>query len=114
MISSKNYILIYILHFQTYLDWEHVRTSVLEEQMKAIETQKRIANIEKIKKDLEEREQLLTFFDNEEKIELEIEKLGEKDRKEDERIHAMHASAKKLRKLVAAETYVPPDVKSKK
>lgn len=100
--------------FQTYLDWEHVRTSVLDEQIKAIEAQKRIANIARMKKDLTEKEQLLTFFDNEENIELEIEKLEEKERQEDERIHAMHASAKKLRKLVAAETYIPPDVKSKK
>ncbi|XP_014467595.1 PREDICTED: 28S ribosomal protein S27, mitochondrial-like [Dinoponera quadriceps] len=98
---------------QVYLDWEHVRTSVLEEQMKAIDKQKRIANIEKIKKDLKEKEQLLTFFENEEQIEVGIEKVEEEDRKEDERIHAMHKSAKKLRKLIATEAYVPPDVKSR-
>lgn len=82
--------------------------------MKAIETQKRIANIESIKKDLKEKEQLLTFFDKEEEIELEIEKIEERERKEDERIRAMPRSAKKLRKLIAAEAYIPPDVKSRK
>lgn len=94
-----------------YLDWERERTSILEIQMKAIEAERRISNIEKIKKDLEEREQLLTFFDKEEQIEMEIEKIEEAERKEDERIRAMHKSEKKLRKLVATESYVPPDVK---
>ena len=63
---------------------------------------------------MKEREQLLTFFDNEEALELKIEQIKEKEREEDERIHAMHNSAKKLRKLVAAETYIPPDIKSKR
>lgn len=86
----------------------------MENQRKEIDKQNRIDNIQRIKKDLKEREQLLTFFDNEEQNELEIEKIEEKDRKEDEWIHAMHKSAKKLRLLVAAEDYIPPDVKSKK
>lgn len=94
-----------------YLDWERERTSILEAQMKAIETERRISNIEKLKKDLEQREQLLTFFDKEEEIELKIEKLEEKERKEDKRIRAMHNSEKKLRKLVTIKSYVPPDVK---
>lgn len=82
--------------------------------MKAIEREKRISNIEKIKKDLEKREQLLTFFDKEEEIELQIEKIQEEERKEDERIHAMPNSAKKLRQLVTTESYVPPDIKSRR
>lgn len=98
---------------QTYLDWERKRTLVLETQIKAIDIEKRISNIKKMKKDLTTREELLTFFDNEEKIELQIEKIEEKERKEDERIHAMHKSAKKLRLLVATESYIPPDIKSK-
>ncbi|EFN80617.1 28S ribosomal protein S27, mitochondrial [Harpegnathos saltator] len=100
--------------YQAYLDWEQVRTSILEDQIKAIETQKKIANMEKIKKNLEEREQLLTFFDNEEQIELKIEEIEELNRKEDKRIRAMHGSEKKLRKLIAIEAYIPPDVKNKK
>ncbi|XP_011873798.1 PREDICTED: 28S ribosomal protein S27, mitochondrial [Vollenhovia emeryi] len=99
---------------QTYLDWERERTSVLEAQMNAIERERRISNIEKIKKDLEQREQLLTFFDKEEEIELEIEKIQEKERREDERIRAMPNSAKKLRNLIATEFYIPPDVKSRR
>lgn len=82
--------------------------------MKAIEKERRIANIEKIKKDLEQKEQLMTFFDKEEEIELQIETIEERERKEDERIHAMPKSEKKLRKLITTESYIPPDVKSKK
>lgn len=102
------------MNFQAYLDWECKRTSVLDEQMKAIDRERRISNIEKIKKDLKQKEQLLTFFDKEEEIELQIEKIQERERKEDERIRAMHKSAKKLRKLVTTESYIPPDIQSKK
>jgi len=45
------------------------------------------------------------------KFDDEIEKIKEEERKEDERIRAMHNSEKKLRKLVTTESYVPPDVK---
>lgn len=83
-------------------------------QMKAIEREKRISNIEKLKKDLEKREQLLTYFDKEEEIELQIEKIQEKERKEDERIRAIPKSAKKLRQLVATESYIPPVIKNRR
>ncbi|XP_011060733.1 PREDICTED: 28S ribosomal protein S27, mitochondrial-like isoform X2 [Acromyrmex echinatior] len=99
---------------QAYLDWEHKRISVLEAQMKEIDKERRINNIKKIKEDLEKREQFLTFFDKEEEIELKIEEIQEKERKQDERIHAMHNSAKHLRKLITTESYIPPDIKSKK
>lgn len=81
--------------------------------MKAIERERRISNIEKIKKDLEQKEQLLTFFDKEEEIELQIEKIQEQERKEDERVHAMYKSEKKLRNLITTQSYVPPDVKKR-
>ncbi|TGZ48437.1 uncharacterized protein [Temnothorax longispinosus] len=99
---------------QVYLDWERERTSVLEAQMKAIERERRISNIKKMKKDLKQREQFLTFFDKEEEIELQIEKIQEKERKEDERIRAIPNSEKKLRNLVTIESYIPPDIKSKR
>lgn len=104
----------YSEHFQTYLDWECKRASILETQKQEIERERRINNIKEIKKDLEEKEQLLTFFDKEEEIELQIEKIQEEERKEDKRIHAMYNSAKKLRKLITTESYIPPDVKSKR
>lgn len=87
---------------------------MLEAQMKAIDKERRIANIEKIKKQLKEREQLLTFFDREEEIELEIEKIQEKERIEDERIRAIPGNQKKLRALITTESYIPPEVKTNK
>lgn len=99
--------------FQLYLDWDRVRNLVLENQIKAIDRERRIANIEKIKKDLKEREQLLTFFEKEEEIELQIEKIREEERRQDERVHAMHRSKQKLKALVTMESYIPPDVKAK-
>jgi len=96
------------------LDWEHTRILVLEEQKKAIDREMRIANIEKLKKELQEREQLLTFFDKRDEIELEIEKITERERKEMQRIRAIPRSARKLKKLVAAETYIPPDITKNK
>lgn len=90
-----------------------MRTLVLEEQRKAIDREIRIANIEKIKKELKEKEQLLTYFDKREEIALQIEKIKERERKEDERVRAIYKSAKKLRALVAAEEYIPLDVKKK-
>lgn len=98
---------------QTYSDWERTRVLMLEIQMKAIERERRIINIEKMKKELKEREQLLTYFDNEEALELQIERMQESERKEDERVRNMHKSEKKLRALITAESYVPPDIKSK-
>lgn len=96
---------------QNYLDWEHTRISVLEKQREAIEKERRITNIEKIKKELQEREQLLTFFDKREEIELQIEKIKKKERKEYMRIRMMPKGMKKLKALVATETYIPPDIK---
>lgn len=85
----------------------------MEEQRKAIDRERRIANIETIKEELKEREQLLTFFDKREEIALQIEKIKERERKEDDRIRAIHKSAKKLRALVTAEEYIPLEVKKK-
>lgn len=98
---------------QIYSNWEQTRASILQMQIKAIEKERRIVNIENMKKQLKEREQLLTFFDNEEEIELQIEKIEEKERKADERVRRMYKSQKKLKDLVTVESYVPPDVKSK-
>lgn len=83
----------------------------MEKQREAIEKERRITNIEKIKKELQEREQLLTFFDKREEIELQIEKIKKKERKEYMRIRMMPKGMKKLKALVATETYIPPDIK---
>ncbi|EZA49408.1 hypothetical protein DMN91_008882 [Ooceraea biroi] len=98
---------------QKYLDWVSVRTSVLEEQKQEVNREKRITVIKKMKNELQRREQLLTFFDKEEQIELRIEKMQERERKEQERVRAIPKSAPKLRAIAAARTKISSDVKSK-
>ncbi|CAK9811519.1 28S ribosomal protein S27, mitochondrial, partial [Anthophora plagiata] len=54
---------------QLYSKWNEKRHSVLDNQLKEIDRQTRMENIEKMKKDLKLQERVLTFFENEEQIE---------------------------------------------
>ncbi|XP_066590351.1 uncharacterized protein [Prorops nasuta] len=93
--------------YQAFDAWEKKRTICLEEQYRAIEKEERLAKLQEMKQELEEREKILTFFENEEKIELQIEKKLEEERKFDEKV------AKKMKKrpeLRQTEEYIPPEV----
>lgn len=83
---------------------------MLKEQQAMLDKQLRLENIKKIKEELEKKERLLTFFENEEQIELEIEKKQEIVKQEDERLARKPYVVKKLKKLVEQEVYVPPSV----
>ncbi|KAJ8674841.1 hypothetical protein QAD02_010627 [Eretmocerus hayati] len=90
---------------QLYKDWEEKRINVLKEHLAYLDRQARLAKVEEMKKDLVDRERLLTFFENEEQIELEIEKKLEKE--------------KRLRGDVEASTidnedYIPPEIVRKR
>ncbi|XP_076173126.1 uncharacterized protein LOC143149538 [Ptiloglossa arizonensis] len=93
-----------------YIEWEKEREIALDKQLKEIDRQKRIQNIKNMKEDLEKQELLLTFFDNEETIELQIEDIEEKEALEMKRLHAIHHSARKLKKLEEEEVYIPPTI----
>ncbi|XP_029044587.1 28S ribosomal protein S27, mitochondrial [Osmia bicornis bicornis] len=93
-----------------YSEWEKQREIVLNKQLEEINRQARIQNINEMKKDLEEREKLLTYFEKEEDMELEIERLEAADKKEMERVLRQHRAAKKLRNLKHEEEYVPPTI----
>ncbi|XP_043260553.1 28S ribosomal protein S27, mitochondrial-like [Colletes gigas] len=93
-----------------YIVWGEQRQNLLNEQLEQINREKRIQNIKQIKKKLQEQEQLLTFFDKEEEIELEIEHLEEKDKEEMERVLKMHHAVKKLKQLETQAEYIPPTV----
>lgn len=81
-----------------------MREDVLEKHSKEMDKIRRIKNIETIKKELEDEERLLTFFEKEEEIELKIEAI-------DKKIDSMKINPKLLRKkLKNDEEYVPPDV----
>lgn len=64
---------------QVYLDWEKNRMLRLQAHFNELDRENRLANIAKMKKDLEEKEQILTFFEREEQIELQIEERNKRD-----------------------------------
>lgn len=89
---------------QSFTEWIKLREDVLEKHSKEMDKIRRIKNIETIKKELEDEERLLTFFEKEEEIELKIEAI-------DKKIDSMKINPKLLRKkLKNDEEYVPPDV----
>ncbi|XP_015596826.1 28S ribosomal protein S27, mitochondrial [Cephus cinctus] len=89
---------------EIYDEWEKTRQSILEAHLDELQKQARLKNVEKIKKDLEERERILTFFEQEEEIELEIEKLESKEEKID-------MTSKQARRVFRVdENYVPPQI----
>lgn len=91
-------------NFQSFSEWTTMREEILKKHLAEIDKIKRINNTVKIKKDLEDEERLLTFFENEENIELKIEEIQQ-------RIKAMEIPPKLLKKkLKDDEEYVPPDV----
>nr|XP_034181433.1 28S ribosomal protein S27, mitochondrial [Osmia lignaria] len=93
-----------------YTEWEKQRETVLNKQLEEINRQARIQNINEMKKDLEEREKFLTYFEKEEEMELEIERLETAEKKEMDRVLRKHRAAKKLRDLKHEEEYVPPTI----
>lgn len=56
-----------------YEEWNNIRMDLLEKQVNELDKKMRLENVEKMKRDLKDRERLLTFFDNEEQVELRIE-----------------------------------------
>ena len=64
---------------QLYQKWEEKRMEILQEELDLITKKKRLANLEKLKEDLKIRERTLTFFENEENIELQIQKKLERE-----------------------------------
>lgn len=83
----------------TFKLWENERLQALEDQKKRLLTGERLAEIERLKNELKEREERLWFFENEEKIELEIE----------EGLAALPTKPTKQKGKIE-ENYVPPEV----
>lgn len=63
-----------------------------------------------MKESLVKEERLLTFFENEERIELEIERLEREEKEEMERVRQLPRAEAKLRKLQEEEEYIPPKI----
>lgn len=82
--------------------WEEERLIALEEQNKRLSVAKRLVYVAELKKSLEVKETKLWFFDNEEKIELQIEA------KEEEENSKMKVTKTKDE---SEENYIPPEIR---
>lgn len=90
---------------KTFLAWEDERKQALERQIQRLTTQKRLAEMEEARKKLADKEMQLWFFENEEKMELEIEEKEELLEKEKPVEHTKKTSSKNI-----DEDYIPPEV----
>lgn len=80
-----------------------IREEKLEEQAKRLDRAKRMKLVEIKQKEMQEQEQKLWFFENEEEIDLEIEKKAQLE----------DASAQSDQKK-ADEAYIPPEILPKR
>lgn len=76
----------------------------MKEELKRVDHYNRMQNIESLKSEMREREELLWFFENEDKIDLEMEK---REHHEVKKVKLTRSEMKKI-----DEAYVPPEVKS--
>lgn len=82
--------------------WEQQRRDALEVQRQRLLKTKRLSNIADVQKKLQEKETLLWYFENEEKIELEIE--------ENERLKQEEEGKKWVRRKATDEIHIPYEV----
>ncbi|PSN51226.1 hypothetical protein C0J52_10547 [Blattella germanica] len=88
---------------KAYSEWETLRKNILQQQLDELNRQQRLAKVKEEKENLQKREEVIFFFDNEEKWELEIEK------KEAE-INKIRKVDKKKKINPKDEIYIPPEV----
>nr|BAM19735.1 unknown unsecreted protein [Papilio xuthus] len=84
-------------------NWLSTREEKLNEQIQRLSRAQRIVEVEKKQKELEVQEQKLWFFENEEKIDLEIENKEK-----------LHTSTEKNDIDVNDENYIPPEILPKR
>ncbi|XP_046747902.1 28S ribosomal protein S27, mitochondrial-like [Diprion similis] len=89
---------------EAFSEWEKTRQSVIDQQLAELDKQQRLENIAKIKEDLQQRERVLTFFENEEQIDLIIES---RENEVEEKL------TEEKPQNVEEENYIPPEVDSR-
>ena len=89
-----------------YSDWQLLRENLLNQQLNELTRKQRLAKIKEEKEKLQKSEEVIFFFDNEENLELAIEK-------KEQEISKQKFDKKKLPKD-QIEDYIPPDVKTVK
>ena len=96
---------------ECYKMWHQIREEEVEKKINEIEYQRRLEVLEMTKKELEEKEECLNFFDNLDEWELRVEQ-----KEEERQLHAakMMGTGKKLssKMLRQAEedSYIPPEI----
>ncbi|KAK1130707.1 hypothetical protein K0M31_018820 [Melipona bicolor] len=93
---------------QKYTEWEEKRNLILDKQIELINQKAKRLEIRKLKEEMKRQERYLTFFENEEQIELEIEKIETQEKKEMDKVLKIHGAEEKLKKLKGEEEYIPP------
>lgn len=85
--------------------WNQIRETKLNEELDRLNRFRRLREIERITTEMAEREERLWFFENEEQIDLNIEKneLAEAARE-------AKRAGRKIKTKAAEESYVPPEV----
>lgn len=90
--------------FQIYSQWIQLRDQRLQDELLRLKRAASVREFEQLAKDMESEEKRLWFFENEERIDLEIE---DKVVKYPTRWHG-----KKKNPRVVDEGYVPPEIKT--
>jgi len=88
---------------KVYTEWETLKERLLQEQLDELTRQQRLAKVQQEKEDILKREEVLFFFDNEEKWELAIEKKRVFYRK--------RYFGKRKKPRSADDNYIPPEIR---
>jgi small subunit ribosomal protein S27 len=87
---------------KVYTEWETLKERLLQEQLNELTKQQRLEKVQREKEELLKREETLFFFDNEEKLELAIEK---------KRVfYRRRYFGKRKKPRAADDKYIPPEV----
>lgn len=98
-----------IFQFQIYDLWNQIRETKLNEELDRLNRFRRLRDIERITTEMAEKEERLWFFENEDQINLDI----EKNELAAAAIEAKRSNRKVNVKIVD-ESYVPPEVGAKR
>lgn len=87
---------------QIYEDWCTIRAEKLNEELERLQRAQRLSNIEQVTKDMITEEQKLWFFENEDKLDLQIESKIVR--------YPKRWFGKKKKPRVIDVNYIPPEV----
>lgn len=88
--------------------WDQIRETKLSEELERVNRYQRLREIERITSEMAEKEERLWFFENEDKIDLEIEK-NELAAESEKPTYVPKVNTKEI-----DATYVPPEVGAKR